>query len=73
MDNEEFDIEDYEDDFRDYYCNTFRCLNNSNSIQEALEDYVRELHKELYVFQETNKTVEDIYNDLEYILRMHGQ
>lgn len=74
-DEEEFNLEDHEDEFRDYFCNSFRCsaVGNTSAVQEALEEYVRELHKELYVFQEVNKTVEDIYNDLDYILRMYGQ
>ena len=73
MCNEEFCVEDYEDEFRDEYCNEYRCLNpamyQSNPLRKDLEEYVNELFNDLYIFPERYaKSVEDIYTDLRRIL-----
>ena len=75
MDNEEFCIEDYEDEFRDAYCNEHRCYHllsaqNGDNLRDNLEQYVRDLFKDLYIFPKayTTKSIEDIYTDLQGIL-----
>ena len=73
--DEEFYIEDHVDEFKEYCCNTYRCpvqdeLSSASDTQKALEEYITELRKELYIYSDKDRirTVEDVYNDLSYIL-----
>ena len=68
-----FEVSDYEEDFRNYYCNDIFCLNKEcgNGLKDALMEYLEELYKNLYLYSESNvkiKTAEDIYNDLSRII-----
>ena len=56
----EVDLADYEDEIRDYL---------NGDIKEDLQEYVKELEKELYFYHtKSNITVEKIYEDLRRIL-----
>ena len=57
----EVDLAEYEDEIRD-------CLNGG--IKERLAEYVTELYKELYIYStKSHRTVEDIYNDLDRMMK----
>lgn len=51
----EIDLADYEDEIRDYL---------NGTLKEDLQEYVKELEKELFVYSTKTKTVESIYIDL---------
>ena len=51
----EIDLAEYEDEIRDYL---------NGTLKEDLQEYVRELEKELFFYNIKTKTVESIYIDL---------
>ena len=51
----EIDLAEYEDEIRDYL---------NGTLKEDLQEYVKELEKELFVYSTKTKTVESIYIDL---------
>ena len=51
----EVDLADYEDEIRDYL---------NGTLKEDLQEYVKELEKELFVYSTKTKTVASIYIDL---------
>lgn len=56
----EVDLAAYEDEIRDYL---------NGTIKEDLQEYVKELEKELYFYYtKKNITVEQIYDDLRRII-----
>ena len=56
----EVDLAEYEDEIRDYL---------NGSIKEDLQEYIKELEKELYFYsRKSDITVEKIYKDLRRIL-----
>ena len=56
----EIDLAEYEDEIRDYL---------NGTLEEDLQEYVKELEKELFVYSTKTKTVESIYIDLLNILK----
>lgn len=56
----EIDLAEYEDEIRDYI---------NGTLEEDLQEYVKELEKELFVYSTKTKTVESIYIDLLNILK----
>lgn len=56
----EVDLADYEDEIRDYL---------NGSLKEDLQEYLKELEKEIYFYSKKTKTVEDIYNDLDRMMK----
>lgn len=56
----EVDLAEYEDEIRDYLDGT---------LEEDLQEYVKELEKELFVYSTKTKTVESIYIDLLNMLK----
>ena len=66
----DFDLSNYESEIESEYC-CGNCL-REDGLRCNLEEYVENLRKELYIFPESNKklkTVEEIYNDLDYMLK----
>ena len=56
----EVDLAEYEDEIRDYL---------NGTIKEDLQEYVKELEKELYFYHtKSNITVNKIYEDLRRII-----
>lgn len=67
----DFDLEDFEEEIKQEYCNGGNCLGERVSLKVALKEYVKRMYKELYIFPEKNrklKTYEEIYDDLCYLL-----
>lgn len=62
----EVDLEDYEEDIKEFFCNQ-NCL--LNMPFGKLKELVNNMYKNLYVYSENKLTVEDIYNDLDRILK----
>ena len=56
----EIDLAEYEDEIRDYL---------NGTLEEDLQEYVKELEKELFVYSTKTKTVESIYIDLLNMLK----
>lgn len=67
----DFDLSDYESEIESEYCNG-NCLKfNWRNIKTDLEDYAKEMEKNLYIYSERNrqfKSYEDIYRDLKRII-----
>ena len=66
----DFDLEDYEYEIKKTYCEK-NCLLSDTKIPPiiTLKEYVNELYKELYIYPDKcNKTVKDIYYELERII-----
>ena len=56
----EIDLAEYEDEIRDYL---------NGTLEEDLQEYVKELEKELFVYSTKTKTVESVYIDLLNMLK----
>ena len=56
----EIDLAEYEDEIRDYL---------NGTLKEDLQEYVKELEKELFIYSTKTKTVESVYIDLLNILK----
>lgn len=57
----EVDLSEYEDEIRDYL---------NGGIKEKLAEYVMELYKKIYIYHtKKNITVEQIYNDLDSMMK----
>ena len=56
----EVDLAEYEDEIRDYL---------NGTLKEDLQEYVKELEKELFIYSTKTKTVESVYIDLLSILK----
>ena len=70
MPSVEFDLSDYEDDIKFYYCHNNKCLYDELP-KEKLKDYLQEMYKNLYIYPESTrkiKTMKEIYNDLSNII-----
>lgn len=68
--NIDFDLSDFEDDIEREYCNS-NCLKDY-SVTSKLQEYVKNLYRELYEIPECNKkikTIEEIYDDLYNMIR----
>lgn len=66
----DFDLSDYESEIESEYCNG-NCLKNCDSLKYELEDYVKEMEKNLYIYSEGSKSFksyEEIYRDLKMII-----
>ena len=65
----DFDLADYESEIESEYCYG-NCL-RANGIKEALEEYVEDMYKNLYIYSESSKrikTMKEIYEDLRKII-----
>lgn len=56
----EIDLAEYEDEIRDYL---------NGTLKEDLQEYVKELEKELFIYSTKTKTIESVYIDLLNILK----
>lgn len=68
--NIDFDLSDFEDDIEQEYCNG-NCLKDYG-VTSKLQEYVKNLYRELYEIPECNKkikTIEEIYDDLYNMIR----
>lgn len=56
----EVDLAEYEDEILEYL---------NGTLKEDLQEYVKELEKELFIYSTKTKTVESVYIDLLNILK----
>lgn len=67
----EIDLEDFEGDIIEQYCNG-NCLKDCDSLKYDLENYVKEMEKNLYFYADKHKqfkSYEEIYRDLDRIIK----
>lgn len=67
----DLDLEDFRDDIREYYCNPARCLNKEafcRSLEDRLQQYIEDLDRSIYIFEDNKKTAKDILRDLKGII-----
>lgn len=67
----DFDLSDYESEIESEYCNG-NCLKNCDSLKYQLENYVKEMEKNLYFYVDKHKqfkSYEEIYRDLDRIIK----
>lgn len=66
----EIDLDNYKSNIKQCYC-LDNCLlgNEHNNPFEQLKDLVNTMYKNLYIYTENKLTLEQVYNDLDRILK----
>lgn len=63
------DLEDYKNEIKETFCDRKHCLLNhtSRGFKGKFKEYIMDLEKSIYIFQDCKKTPEDFLRDLKYL------
>lgn len=64
----DFDLEDYEDEIVDRYCDNNNCLKQC-SYDDNIKDYINNLYDDIFLYQRNTKDLNTVVEELERIIR----